>query len=624
MTVTVNLKTILTLVLMIAIYIMLSSIGISSQSNVDIDPAPLAKVFQDVVEAILREDYGEALSLCKKAANISLPNDISYNHEKLYKSIGKVVNLLVQAKELTLPQAEDKVRLYGLLNDLYISKLELAEVMNSYVDKLASLFKDSTTRSLTIRTLMDYILNLDSKLEITLTKITQAYLGAYGQEIHVELNHQPIVYGGETLDLDILLKTNLSIGYANTTIVIVYGGNILSETVQYRIPVNKSTCIKIATPKAEDIKAIGVKPLTQINSKLFVIARAVAIDGRVLYGYSFSNFTLMYLNPPINVFIPSYVKLGEDIKVKIVSNLDIPLNLLIYLNNISNRSLLANLSISSGEYILNLSSTNLSIGYNEFIFLTQPKGKYLAFSFSHTLDVALEKIDASINVKPFIITPFTNPLLEIYVNSPTPYNVTIYFGNNKVVRHTLVDSPKISIELSLPLTIFFWRHRILVEIRPNNPLYSSTIVEGSVYVLNITTLAIITIFLAITATTTSKASQIIATLKLGGSIKNFIYRTKSVDSARATVIEYIFRRPRLLNLYKKIIGILSKYVEPPRVSETLREFYSRFCETFSGGHTSSLVKVFLELYEQDLYSNHNIDIDRAIQIAKRIEEIENK
>ncbi|MEM1526672.1 MAG: hypothetical protein QW775_03680 [Ignisphaera sp.] len=599
--------------------------SISAQSSLDIDPAPLAKVLQDVVEAILRENYNEALSLCRKAADISLSKEFSYIHEKVYKSIERVINLLTQVEEQTLIDVEDNVKLYVLINDFYISKLELIESMNNYVNKLSSLFKDPATRYLITRTLTNYIVNLNTKLEIIISNLMQIYFGVYGQEIHIELNHQPIVYGGEILDLDIgiLLTTNLSIDYVNITVLIIYGENMLSETIQYSIPIGKKISIKIETPKAEDIYAIGMKPSTRMESRLFVIARVV-VDGRILIGYKFSNFTLMYLNPPIKVSIPSYVKPGEDIKVRISANLDTPLNLSIYLNNISNKSLIANLTISFGEYVLNISSANMSIGYLKLIFLTQPKGKYLAYSFSYTIAVVLENIVATINVKPFAFIPIAKPLLEIYVDSPTHYNVTIYFDNNVITRLSLVNNPKISVELSLPLTIFFWRYRILVEIHPNNLMYSPTVIESSIYVLNIVTLIIMTIFLAITITTPSRTSYIIAALRLGSStMRNVIYKTRGIATIHTTIMEYFFRKPRLLNLYKKIIEIVSKYVEPPRASETLREFYRRLYESFSG-YTSLLVKAFLELYEQDLYSNHGIDVDKAIRIVERIEEIESK
>jgi len=155
-------------------------------------------------------------------------------------------------------------------------------------------------------------------------------------------------------------------------------------------------------------------------------------------------------------------------------------------------------------------------------------------------------------------------------------------------------------------------------------MYSPTVIESSIYVLNIVTLIIMTIFLAITITTPSRTSYIIAALRLGSStMRNVIYKTRGIATIHTTIMEYFFRKPRLLNLYKKIIEIVSKYVEPPRASETLREFYRRLYESFSG-YTSLLVKAFLELYEQDLYSNHGIDVDKAIRIVERIEEIESK
>uniref|UniRef100_A0A7J3JRI1 DUF4129 domain-containing protein n=1 Tax=Ignisphaera aggregans TaxID=334771 RepID=A0A7J3JRI1_9CREN len=587
----------------------------------NVDPAPLAKILQDVVEAIVSGNYSEALLLCEKALAISLPKDIIYTHSKLYRNIEQVVNLLIQADDVITSGIGDSSKLYVLLNELHIAKLKLMETIDSYVSKLLPFFKDSNMRRIIVGSLTNYILNLDAKLEATLTKLMQLYLGTYGKEIYIELHHQPVVYGGGTLGIDILSITDLDINYVNLTLVLIYG-DMLSQMYQYAIPVGENAKIDITTPSVEDIIAMGLEPAPKINAKLFVIAKAV--DGKVL-GYQTSNFQLVYIYPSIRISVPSYIRPGEEIEVNISADLDYPLNLLIYLNTVSNASLLANLTLSPGERVLALSSRGLPAGYNKLIFLSEPRGKYLAYRFSHNLIIMLEKTVSFINTKPFVIIPFMKPGLEIYVDPPINYNATIYVGDTIAIRYESISNSKIAAEFSLPPTFFFWKYRVLVEIQPNNPSYSPVIVENSIYVLNVATLAIALILIAVITTSPSKMGYIATALILGGStVKSLISRTKNTSVLHTTVIRYVFRKSRLLNLYKKITAVVSKYIEPPRPSETLREFYCRFSKAFSNSYILPLVKTFLELYEKDLYSSHYIDFVEAMNIVKQIEEVENR
>ncbi|MEM1645641.1 MAG: hypothetical protein QXL96_07215 [Ignisphaera sp.] len=593
-----------------------------TSTQLDIDPAPLIKIFQDVMEVIINRNYSNALTLCRKASNISLPKDIAYIHIRLYKYLERLVYLLMQINDVKTLGTVDRQRVYAILNDLHITRLELVEVMNNYVNKLSSLFKDSTVKHIVLESLTDYVLNFDGEIESISTELIQLYLDTYGQYIYIELHNPHEVYGGEELNVNILLITNHDIDYVNLTLVLIYG-NVLSQSYSYFVPVGKNIKINITTPNVEDIIIVtGLEPKPKINSKLIVIAKA--LNGK-FFGYRVSSFQLVYLYPYIRISVPTFVRSGQEIEVNISADLDYSLNLLVYLNSISKNNLLANLTLSTGKKTLMLSSEGLSAGYNKLIFITEPKGKYLAYKYSYDFIKVLNKTVAYINVKPLLIIPPMRPMLEIYVDSPINYNVTIYVDNKIVTRYESMFSPKIIAELNLPLTFFFWRYRISVEIRPNNPNYSTKVLESSIYVFNMATLTIIPIFILVAIATPSKINYVVTTIRLGSrTIKGAISRNRNASTTNTNIIKYIYRESQLFGLYKRIIAIISRYVEPPRPSETLREFYCRLSKSSVNSYILSLLKTFLELYEKDLYSNRYVDIVEAANIVKRIEETENK
>lgn len=621
-----------TLILALGILLITFSPTVHAQLNIKPDPIPLAKMLQDVVETILYGKYDDALLLCRRALNVSLPTDLLYVHRRLYRSIIKMLNLLTQVNAVNT-SIENNTKLYILINELSIASREVIDTMKKYVDKLSPLFVDPTARSLVLEMLLNSAQNLRAKLESIVLKLIQLYLGAYGHEILIQIYHPSIVYGGETLDIDITLIANNSADYANLTMIIVYG-DIRSEVLHRTIPIGRTITISVPTPDAKDIIiATDVKSGIQINCKIFIIAK-IMVEGQILFGHYFSNFTLMYVTPSIKVDAPRYVYLGEDIKIRITASLDEPLSLSVYIDNVLRDNILTTLTVSSDEYVLVIPSSSIPIGHHKLIFVVEPQGRYLAYKYSHTLSVVLRKTMVTISLTPFVISPYAKTIIELYVDPPILYNATIYIDNNIVAKHTLINKSKISIELSFPPSLLLRNYRVSAKISPIDPTYSPSMVEGSVYVLSMESLAVMLVSSSLVLTTFSKIrlsriinDYIIAILRVGkGSMKSFISRKRKIlvsPISITTTNKYTHRKPRLFELYKKVIAIVSKYVQPPKDSETLREFYHRLYETYSG-YTTALVKAFLELYEQDLYSNHKINIERAIQIVKRISEIENE
>lgn len=609
-------------ILMISFWYFLNFSAIFMQQEVEVDPAPLTKMFLDIVDSIVNDKYVDALDLCHEALKIPLPKDVLHIHRKLYETLTKLINLLIQLNDLIANHDLGKPRIYVLIHELSVIRKELDETTNNYINRLSALFKDPTTRYIMTRSLLNSILSLKIKIDVVISRVIELYLGIEGQGITINLNHPPKVYGGEPFYVNITLFSITPIEGVNVTLVIRYG-DVLSESKSFSATLNETLSVEITPPRAEDIVNLKLNPDILANAKVFAIAKAV-IGNKTLVGCVLSNFTLTYLKPFIRISIPSYAHLGEDIKINISAMLEEPLNLSIYVNEVSNKSLVKSLSISSGEYFIILSALNLSIGYHRIIFVTQPKGKYLPYSFSYTLPIVLEKAVALINIKPFALVPISKPILELYVDTPTLYNVTVYINNKVVSRYVNLSSPRITVALDTPLTILFQKYNVVVEVQPNDVRYAPTVIESSIYILNIVSFVFITIFLAIALTTPSRIEYVVNLMKFIGSISKFTNKIKDISTVyTVNIVKHVFRKSKLVEMYRKIITIVSKYVEAPKDFETLREFYSRLYQTFSG-YTLMLVKAFLELYEEDLYSAHSIDVDKAIKIVKRIEEIERR
>lgn len=598
-------------------YIYTQSISIESLS---IDPAPLFKLLQDTLYSILSSEYGRAEALCREALTLSLPTDIYSMHRKTYTTLMNTIDILTDIETMKSKESINQTKLLDTIYRLEMIRSDLETTITNYINKLSNMFMDQALRYIMTRNTMDIIANLDTRLRATIMDITQLYLRSeYGEELYIHINHPDIVEGGSRYTVNISIVTRALVENINLTLISIYGG-IVSREISEIIPVNRLIAIEIVAPSAEELLARGVNPLTIKDAILMVIARA-SVKNKTIGGYKLANLSIVYKRPNIQFIVPNYVYPDQVIDLQIISGADIPLNLSIYLDRISSDTFITNTTIDVGENRLSIKIQNLSIGYHRFIFVTEARGKYIPLVHSSIFAVVKHRVSIIADISEFSIIPLTKPLINLYVDSPTLYSVNIYLDGKLMASYRHIDKPRFSISIDIPPTILFWRYSIYIEVKPEDLNYIPTSVEGYIYIVNLPVTALTVLVLGIALTSPSSSRYIAISLRaLGSSVIKAISRygeeTTVIDIARPR-----FRRTKLGNLYRVFITSISRYIEPPKSSETLREFYTRFDKTVVKP-IKSFVKKFLDIYEEDLYSNHDLDVSEAEKIIKRLKDLE--
>ncbi|MEM1541155.1 MAG: hypothetical protein QW101_00305 [Ignisphaera sp.] len=598
----------------------ISYIYTQSIESLSIDPAPLFKLLQDTLYSVLINEYGKAEALCGEALVLSLPTDIYSMHRKTYTTLMNIIDILIDIEAMKSKDSVNKTNLLAAIYRLEIARSDLEIAVTNYINKLSNMFIDQASRYIMTRNTMDSVANLDTKLRTIIMDLTQLYLhGEYGEELYIHIDYPDIVEGGSRYTVNISIVTRALVENINLTLISIYGG-VVSREVSGIVSVDRSIAIEMIAPSAEELLARGINPLTIKDAVLMVIARA-SVENKTIGGHKLTNLSIVYRRPNIQFLVPNYVYPGQVIELQIISGVDAPLNLSIYLDRISSDTFITNTTIDIGENRLSIEIQNLSIGYHKLIFVTEAGGKYVPLVHSSVFAVVKHRVPVIADVSKFSIIPLAKPLINLYVDSPTLYSVNIYLDGKLVASYRHIDKPRFSISIDTPPTILFWRYSIYIEVKSEDPNYIPTDVEGYIYIVNlpVTTLTVLVVGIALTSPSSSRYIAI-SLRTLGSGVRRAISRysgeTTVIDIARPR-----FRKTKLGDLYRVFIALISRYIEPPKSSETLREFYTRFDRTVVKP-VKSFVKKFLDIYEEDLYSNHDLDVSEAKKIVKRLKDLE--
>lgn len=592
---------------------------VDGSSTLSPDPSPLAKILQEVLEALLEKRYNDALNLCREALNISLPPDLSYTHVKLYKKIEELTIILNKTDTIITIGVQDYKDLRNLVYELSLARLEAENLLNEYLNRLSRYFLEPATKYIISRTLASYVQNLDVKLESMSLQLVQIYLKGHSHGLEIIFNHPQQAYGGEVVQLVVSIRSEaVDLNNVNLSIFLIYE-NLYIKSYNFTIPVNEEISLEIGIPSAENLVKLGINPALVSNMKLFVTAMS-KVGETLFYSYKLSNITVIYERPPITVFVTSVVRPHDEyIDINISSNAVQNLSMSIYIDKVANETLIKTFTLEPGHHLLKLPLSNVSIGYHRLIFVVPPSGRYVGYSFSYTFVVLGEEVSVVLNLNPLAVVPISNVFVDLYVDSPTNYSVTLYIDGKLSIEYNNLNVSKIRFELKPPFTIFLNRYSVSIEVKPGNSSYMPTYVNGFIYVLNLPSFLITVFLLTVSLSTPSKAGYIVELLK---PMRYLLSRTssKTMESSISVLnlVKMVFKEARLAKLYRRFLIIISKYVEPPRSSETLREFYSRFDKSFSRS-TKVLVKRFLDIYELDLYSNISIDVREAENVVKELE-----
>lgn len=589
----------------------------------DIDPAPLARVLQDVVQLVLSKRYVEALNMCNTILNLSLPPDIGYVHGNMYRNFIKLIEILNITEDVSTYGLQDRNTLRNAIYQLYSFRIEFFTAYQDYRARLSKYFQDPATSYLILRSLDTSIENLGIFLESRYNKLLNLYLGSRGREIEIEMRHPSQVYGDESLPLFISMKSGELVDYVNLSLTVIYG-DVYTKTYSYLASPNIEFQLAIEVPRADDLYRLGIDVAPQLRARIIAIATASS-GNATLYGYALSNFTVVYERPRISVSMPGSIHPNTTtITVNISLQTFYSLNISIYLDAISNETLLTSLDLAPGLHVIELYVPNLSLGYHRIIVCSEPRGRYLGYTFSYTFAVVGERIVAVANINPFTVIPMAKLFVEIYVETSEPYTMDVYIDGKLYARYSDLDKQRVYIDINPPFAFLIGKHSILIEVKPKTPVYMPSTVSSSFYVFNMVSFIAITILLAVVLTTPSRAEYVIEVFRMCvRTLTAASRRSAEITTIAVGAIRRAFRESRLVSLYRKLLPIVSVFAEPPREHETLREFYHRI-EKILLNPVKILIKRFLDLYEQDLYSNRVVNVIEAEIIVKEIERFKNR
>lgn len=600
----------------------MASVIAQNQSRIELDPAPLTRLLQDVLLSIIDEEYDKALALCEIALNVSLPIDIRYTHVRLYKDLTEISSLLKTSKHVFSNASVQGVSL-DIVYRMHIARDKLRESVDEYLNKLSKYFTDPSTRYLMTVSIRRSTESIVLKIDLEIDKLLQMYMrGVYGSSVTVYAKAPEKVYGGEKFYLSLYVDTDIKTSTNASIKITAMFGYAIVKKLELSVPLGVWVDVDIDVPGAEELEAMGISPLSITRAKIYITA-VVDANKTVVYGYTLCNTSVVYERPSIKFSMPGNIYLGQPILVSIESSALTQINLSAYLDIVSNETLVLSTTISPGLTNITIVLPNISSGYHKLIFITQGVGRYATSAYTYVFAVSRPRPSIVVSISDLAVFPLSKIRVSLYVDTSVPYVVSIYINNRKVAERVYIDSSKVELEIEPPVTLLMWRYSVVTEVKPVDTAYDPSFREGYTYVLNLPALIAIPSILSIVLATPSTSKYVVFSLKFTKSrLERVVHRAEGLSSGVPQAIDsYSFRRPRLANLYRKFIHIVSKYVEPPRKSETLREFYNRFELTTIKSMVKHLVKMFLDIYEEDLYSVHSIDEDLARDAVKRLDSI---
>ena len=598
-----------------------------AQKETPLDPAPLLKLLQDTLSLIIGNQYGSASSLCSESLNVSLPSDVSYLHVRLYDKLLKLSKLMEKSGRLVREASAGSPKVKEVIYELYGVKIELEDLISDYVSRLSKYFKDSATRYVMMRYSRKLINELMTKVDNTINNLIKVYLqGSLNitkgkRLLYILISVPDKIDGGKDFIITLTIKALANISEVNTSLTVIFANAIVKGLVT-TLPVNESIVITMKAPQAEELMSSGVKLSEELPVKITVVAKGV-LGNETIADYVSETSTLTYSRPPCTFSIPSIIYPNQSMKIHIISRAEMVLNLTVYIDKLESKYLLLKSLIKPGDNVFIVKLKNLTVGLHKLIFVTEPKGPYLGLTYSATFTVIKSPLTAIVNTQGVIIAPpFTSPLY-VYVNIPIPYKLKVYVGNAKVLEHTYTNKSKVTLNLPIPFTLLMWRYEVKVEVQALNPKYGSVVRSLTIYVINLPLLiaAAIASGFAVIASVSSRYVSFSLKSLIHGLRKALIVSgelKEAVKPVEAPIPR--FRRPRLLKLYRRFLRIISKYVGLPKRSETLREFYRRLSMRISD-RLRKLVGRFLSMYEVDLYSSHEVDVGKAEEVIRRLEEV---
>ncbi len=605
---------------LVILYFVASSAVIRGKPAVD--PAPLSVLLNDSLSAIQSEDYSKAISLINTALNIDLPEPLNYRHKKLYTNLKQLIELIPQAEKLAHSSSsitELKTSLYKLNR----AKIDFIENTRVYINILMLLFKDDLTKNSLSQKIKATESKIIEKLDLLIKKLTEIYIERKKESgqppLNITITSPPSIEPESKASAKIVVEPPAAIYAINLTIRAEINARTIYEKSLSTYPGIEYT-ISFRVPKAEELDALQL--LLGQKNLIKVLVKASALYGGILYtGFSEKQIEIKLKRPQVKFSIPPYVRVNETLNVKATADIESPLNFTVYVDRTSVSTLIMSGQITPGKNEISIPMSRISPGNHTIIFHTSPQGCYGAMSWAKIVTVYKEPQK---DPKAFVAIDFVSIgppfILKMHgtVNCSQPYTVVVYISGSEVLR-TKLENNSFSLSFPMPSPLLIQKYEVEYRIIPQDASYESVRNRLEVYAINLPPLFLLTLLGSAITAAPPITTHIVSSIRkiYGKSSQRAKSDLKKSPSRWTASLRY--KKPRLLNLYRKFLKIIKTVSGParsPRKSETLREFiYSiKICKPIR-----ELASEFIRLYEVDLYSQHETDARKAGEIINEFE-----
>ena len=559
-----------------------------------IDPAPLLKLLKDSLDNISSGNYELSKELVSTALSVDV-GDLNYIHRNTYLRLNQLVDLLITYK--SLGDTVNTTYLRSLIYNLYRTYYDLNLSITSYVDTLNKYFRDPVLRG---KYLSDFYISLNSAYGVVndvLNDLVIRYLGITSYVLNVSLSVPEVIYGGSDYLLTIYVVAPTEVEYVDAFIYVSYGG--LYELINTSIPTNEEYSITLKVPPTEEFLLRGIRLSPEVGFE--VLVRVYGTYNNYTYvGQGVCRGLLKFLKPEL-VITPKVV---DNLLISLIINasLNTPLNTSIFIDD----ELVSSLEVFRGVYEVPL-STNLSTSKLVKV-VTEGRGPYLSSSWTYRL-VTSVKPEVNVYVGTLVLVPPYNTLMNLNVGT-TPYILKLLVCGNEFEE--LVNTSSTSLNILIPWSTILWCDlRVVIKSLGGDTVFSESI---RVYVINIPIMTSLTIGLLV-ITSLPSTRKYLRSLRLY--IPKLVSYRRSEYGVSSRYLGISFRESKLSKVYYKFIDLISKYVEPPKTSETLREFLVRI-KNLLNNPIYELINLFITNYELELYSRHTPNLEIMNNVLRKL------
>jgi len=558
-----------------------------AESEYVFDPAPLAAMLLDAVTSMRMGDCRSVTTLVEAALQTDVPQSISYLHSKAWRALGELCSIIQRAVEAGNTSREDVYRYFRLL-------LEAQEVVARYADSIVGGIRDPAAR-LRYRKRFD---NALPKLFERLDELGGLLSKGIQTGVKFEVLMPDYVEAGSVVEVILIFEGSPYV--ENISIILTSGGCVFSESFEVRRAVDNYTA-ELSIPGTES----GCFSDLENQANLYVALQAV-IDGRPAYGALSRSIKVQAFRPPISLNIPTRISPGENLKLVAESNADTPLRASVTVVNAASGEAYINETIvvepGVNEYILNTS--RLPVGTYRTILAVEPEGKYLPVTYSYGLVVLAKSVEFSCSAPVAVLAPPFSVRLSIELpGGAEGYIVEVLSSDERILFRGDMGPGVHVVEVPLSFILLGTDERLTVRVIPIGGGLAEGSAEVSVIVLNQASIAVVAV-LALIASSVSAEGAVISLRRLSLMLEK---STSRIGIAK----------PSPQTLYRRLIRALSIYVDPPKPSETLREYCSRVTKVL--GRLSEALPKFIHAYERYLYSKRKPSTEELVKAFRGVE-----